>query len=73
MRIAHDWLKHGDRCPECAKGKLYSRHMEPATLVRVIGGAPLQATVYELEKLRCNLCRAVFTAQAPEGAGAEKI
>jgi len=41
-------------------------------LVRVVGGAPLQATVYELEKLRCNLCGEVFTAQAPEGVGSEK-
>ena len=73
IRIAHESLTHGDRCPECSKGKLYGRHIEPAMLVRVVGGAPLQATVYELERLRCNLCRAVFTAQAPEGAGAEKI
>ena len=71
-RIAHESLRHGDRCPECSKGKLYARHIEPATLVRVVGGAPLQATVYELEKLRCNLCGEVFTAQAPEGVGSEK-
>src|SRR2546429_9874521 len=32
----------------------------------------LQATVYELEKLRCNLCGDVFTAKAPEGVGPEK-
>src|SRR5271155_5279647 len=28
--------------------------------------------VYELEKLRCNLCGDVFTAAAPEEAGEEK-
>ena len=72
IRIAHESLTHGDRCPECSKGKLYGRHIEPAMLVRVVGGAPLQATVYELEKLRCNLCGEVFTAQAPEGVGSEK-
>ena len=37
-----------------------------------MGQAPLAATVYELEKLRCNLCGEVFTAEAPEGVGAEK-
>jgi transposase len=45
---------------------------EPKTLVRIIGQAPLQATVYGLDRLRCNLCGEVFTAQEPEGAGPEK-
>jgi hypothetical protein len=34
--------------------------------------APLQAVVYERERLRCNLCGEVFTAAAPEGVGEEK-
>jgi transposase len=34
--------------------------------------APLAATVYSLERLRCGTCGHVFTAQAPEGVGAEK-
>jgi hypothetical protein len=38
----------------------------------LIGRAPIEATVYQLEKLRCNLCGEVFTAKAPEGAGDEK-
>ena len=41
-------------------------------LVRLIGRAPIEATVYELEKLRCNLCGEVFTAKAPESVGDEK-
>ena len=41
-------------------------------LVRIKGQAPIEATVYELEKLRCNLCGEVFTAEAPEGVGEEK-
>ena len=41
-------------------------------LVRIKGQAPIAATVYELEKLRCNLCGDVFTAAAPEGVGEEK-
>ena len=44
----------------------------PAQLVRVRGMAPLIATVYELERLRCNACGEVFTAEAPAGVGAEK-
>jgi Sulfotransferase family len=45
---------------------------EPRTLVRLVGQAPLQATVYELDRLRGNLCGEVFTAQEPEGVGPGK-
>lgn len=69
--VAHPELKHGDPCPECPKGKVYVQK-EPAQLVRITGQAPLQATVYELERLRCNLCGQVFTAPEPESVGPEK-
>ena len=36
------------------------------------GQAPLQAKVWELERLRCNLCGEVFRAKAPEGMGERK-
>lgn len=45
---------------------------KPKSVVRVTGQAPLQATVYEMQKLRCNLCGMIFTAKAPEGMGTEK-
>ncbi len=70
LAIAHPSLKSGDRCPECVKGKLYAG--TPGVLVRLVGQAPIAATVYELEKLRCNLCGEIFTAAAPEPVGAEK-
>ena len=70
-KISHESLKHGDRCPECLKGKVY-RQKEPSRLVRVTGVAPLSATVYELERLRCNLCGQIFTAKAPAGMNEEK-
>jgi hypothetical protein len=54
-------LRHGDPCPECPKGKVH-RLKEPARLVRVVGMAPLTATVYELERLPCKLCGKVYTA-----------
>jgi transposase len=69
--VAHPNLKPGDRCPECPKGKVYTRQ-EPRPLVRVVGQAPLAATVYALEQLRCNACGRVYTAPAPEGVGPEK-
>jgi hypothetical protein len=41
-------------------------------LVRIVGQAPLTATVYALEKLRCHLCGEVFTAPTPAGVGMAK-
>ena len=69
--IKHQKLTHGDRCPECGKGNVYGQK-EPKVLVRIIGQAPLAATVYSLERLRCGACGQVFTAQEPEGVGPEK-
>ena len=71
IHVPHASLKAGDPCPECQRGKVYLQR-DPGVLVRLIGRAPIEATVYELEKLRCNLCGEVFTAKAPEGAGDEK-
>jgi transposase len=71
VEIAHRSLKHGDRCPECGEGNVYGQK-EPKVLVRIVGQAPLAATVYSLERLRCGACGQVFTAQEPEGVGPEK-
>jgi transposase len=71
VEVPHASLKAGDPCPECQRGKVYPQR-DPGVLVRIKGQAPIAATVYELEKLRCNLCGDVFTAAAPEEAGQEK-
>ena len=71
VEVPHATLHRGDRCPECQRGKVYPVN-EPGVLVRLRGQAPIAATVYELQKLRCNLCGEVFTAEAPEGVGEEK-
>jgi transposase len=71
VEIPHQSLKHGDRCPECGQGNVYSQK-EPKALVRIVGQAPLAATVYSLERLRCGACGQVFTAEEPEGVGPEK-
>jgi transposase len=69
--IAHADLQSGQGCPACEKGKVY-RQKEPKPLVRIVGQAPLAATVYELERLRCNACGQVFTAAEPDGVGPEQ-
>jgi transposase len=69
--VPHESLESGDPCPDCQKGKVYEVG-QPGVLVRVAGQAPVSAKVYELQKLRCNLCGKIFTAQSPEGVGTEK-
>jgi transposase len=71
VTVPHSTLHTGDACPGCEKGKVYPQK-EARTLVRIVGQAPLHATVYELDRLRCNLCGEVFTAEEPEGVGPEK-
>jgi transposase len=71
VRVPHASLKPGDACPNCKKGTVYES-VKPGHLVRVRGQAPLGATVYELQKLRCNLCGKIFTAKAPPEVGPNK-
>jgi hypothetical protein len=63
-------LQAGDNCLECGQGTIYL--MPPATFLRFVGLAPVQATIYERERLRCSLCGTVFTAALPEGVDDEK-
>jgi transposase len=70
VEVSHQSL-HSGRCPDCERGNVYEQK-EPKALVRIRGQAPLAATVYELERLRCNACGQIFTAQEPEGVGPEK-
>ena len=71
VEVPHQRLQHGGRCPECGQGNVYGQK-EPKVLVRIVGQAPLAATVYSLERLRCGACGQVFTAEEPEGVGTEK-
>jgi len=71
VKIQHDTLKPKDKCPKCLKGKLYEVKT-PETVVRITGKSPLHATVFEMQKLRCNLCGQIFTAEAPPDIGEEK-
>jgi transposase len=64
-------LAAGDCCHECVAGTVYDTG-RPGVLIRFVSQAPVQATVYQLQKLRCNLCGKVFTAPAPENSGSRK-
>jgi transposase len=71
IKVSHETLKPGDDCPACLKGKVYEMSV-PAVIVRITGKAPLHATVYQMQKLRCNLCGEIFKADTPAGVGEEK-
>lgn len=71
ISVPNTGLKSRDPCPECLKGKVYKMAI-PKVVVRIAGNAPLAAKVYEMEKLRCNLCGQVFTAKEPDNIGDEK-
>ena len=61
----HPDLNSGDRCPDCARGNLYS--IDSGNFIHIKGNAPLEVTIYEREKLRCSGCGTIFTAPLPEG------
>jgi len=71
VKVSHETLKPGDPCSTCIKGTVYECKI-PGRIIRVTGQAPLTAKVYELQKLRCNLCGKVFTAALPKEAGPAK-
>jgi transposase len=71
VAVPHESLQPGDPCPKCERGTVYETG-RPGVLVRLVGQAPIQAKIYELQKLRCNLCGVVFTAQSPDGVGSAK-
>ena len=67
----HETLKPGDVCPACERRKLHQMK-RPAVRIRVTGGAPIRATVFEQQRLRCNTCGEIFTACAPAGAEGQR-
>ncbi len=69
--VPHPSLEAGDGCPDCRRGTVYNM-AQPRVVVRLVGQAPVKATVYQLQRLRCNLCGNIFTAPLPDGAGARK-
>ncbi|MBL8820675.1 MAG: IS66 family transposase [Planctomyces sp.] len=68
--IKHPKHSPGETCPDCGRGTLYEK--SPGVLIRFFGRAPVHATVYRMQKLRCHLCGKLFTAPTPAGIGIEK-
>ena len=70
IKIPHESLRVGLVCPLCERGKLGP--YKPRRLVRLRGQAPIQAKIWEIEGLRCNLCGEVFRPEVPKAAGEER-
>jgi transposase len=68
VECEHPDMQAGQHCPQCGRGRVYES--PPKVIVKVVGQAPLTATVYRLQCLRCRLCDAIFTAPAPEAVAA---
>ena len=71
IAVPHPSLQPGDLCLKCETGTIYDTK-RPGVVVRLVGQAPVSAKVYYLQKLRCNLCGTVFTADLPPGTGDAK-
>ena len=57
-------LKKGDPCPACPKGKL--RKKAPLEFIRVTGSTEYHSETHVIERLECDLCDYVVTAEVPE-------
>jgi len=69
-RVAIEGLKPGQSCPLGCGGKLYS--FRPSTVIRIKGHQMGCAHRYIIEKLRCNLCGEIVSAEPPTDMGDEK-
>jgi transposase len=71
VRVTHATLRPGQRCPQCAKGKV-RQQKQPAVAIHVTAQPPVGALIHEMEQLRCDTCGKVFTARTPPEAGTQK-
>jgi hypothetical protein len=71
-QMAHPQLKAGDRCPACEKANLYDPK-KPSQIIRLVAQPLVDATLYELESLRCAGCGKLFNTPPPAEAGEQKF
>jgi transposase len=73
VEVTHPTLSSGCPCPDPdCRGKVYLQKDNPSPLLRIIGMPPIQATLYECQRLRCKMCDKVYTAAPPEEIGDDK-
>lgn len=66
VTVQHEYLRKGDRCPDCAlamqNGKLY---VAPKWVIQLQGSPIITGTRYQCEHLRCSLCAREYQAALP--------
>ncbi|MCP4034635.1 MAG: transposase, partial [Herbaspirillum sp.] len=65
----HDEHQSGDRCPQCARGRLYG--LAPLVRLRFTGQPLALVTHFELQRLRCGTCGFITVACMPPQANRE--
>ncbi len=72
VAVTHPELTPGSTCPaQACGGRLYEA-TQPGFVVRVSGSPLATATRYHLQKLRCSVCQAIYTAPLPDGVSEKK-
>lgn len=61
VQVKLEDLKPGCNCPNCDKGKVYK--IDPENVPQFSARAIIDVTIYEIEKVRCNLCGEIFKAR----------
>lgn len=69
--VTHGDLVHGSVCP-CNCGGRVRQQREPAVTIKIKGREPLAAEAWAMQRLRCDTCGEMFTAEQPEEAKGEK-
>nr|MBC8246618.1 transposase [Deltaproteobacteria bacterium] len=62
--ITHPQLSPKDTCPECLKGRVYEQ-VQPGVFISFTGMPAITARIFKPQKLRCNLCGQMYTADLP--------
>ncbi len=70
--ITHSELSPKDSCPECLKGRVYEQ-AETGVFIGFTGMPAITAEIFRTQKLRCNLCGQMFTAELPESVKDQAI
>jgi len=70
ITLTIDDMKAGDFCPTACGGML--RNYEPGHFIRIKGQNFAKVYRYTIDKLRCDLCGYLLTANIPESVGKEK-
>jgi len=71
VSVSHPQIHPGDTCPSCNHGHIYGLK-DPGKIIHIVAQPIFPATLFNLEKLRCDACGEVFTAPPPAAAGDSK-